>query len=132
MTAAPRKMPLQPYSPNLPVLGGMKGCQLAELTNAAPTTMTAMTTATLTTTMTLLTVADSRIPVTSKLVTASEIATAGRLKTAVTLSPPATGTRVPGAALKAAGNCKPRSCRMLVRKPDQPTATVAAPRAYSR
>ena len=29
MTPAPRRMPLQPYSPNVPVFGGMNGCQFA-------------------------------------------------------------------------------------------------------
>ena len=45
-------MPLQPYSPNVPVFGGMNGCQLAASTNIAPATITMRTTATLTTTMT--------------------------------------------------------------------------------
>ena len=29
ITAAPRMMPLQPYSPNVPVFSGMNGCRFA-------------------------------------------------------------------------------------------------------
>ena len=39
---------------------------------------------------------------------------------------------LPGAALSAAGNWMPNSLSSAFRFPDQPTATVAAPSAYSR
>ena len=47
--------------------------------------------------------------------------------------PFAVWTIVPGAAANAAGKSIPtKSWRKLLRCPDQPTATVAAPSAYSR
>ena len=52
MTPAPRSMPLQPYSPNVPVLGGMNGCQFAGSMKIAPDAITISTTATLMTTIT--------------------------------------------------------------------------------
>src|SRR6185503_12944167 len=79
ITPAPRRMPLQPYSPNVPVLGGMNGCQLAWSTNRAPAPITIRTTATLITTMTLLVEADSLTPTIKSAVTASVIKTAGTL-----------------------------------------------------
>src|SRR4029453_3922770 len=125
-------MPLQPYSPKVPVFSGMNGCQLAVLTQNAPPMMTITTTATLMTTMAELTLADSLMPTTMSAVTSTAMITAGRLNTAVT-GPPPVWTMVPGAAARCAGNCTPtKSCRKLVRCPDQPTATVAAPSAYSR
>src|SRR5438094_9642580 len=59
MPPAPRNAPLQPYSPNLPVFSGMKGCQFAVLMYAAPPRITITTTATLTSTIAVLTFADS-------------------------------------------------------------------------
>ena len=82
--------------------------------------------------MTLFTEADSLTPRTSRAVTATVTRIAGRFKTAVTGSPPATGTIVPGAALNAAGNVRPSCPSSVMRIPDHPTATVAAPSAYSR
>src|SRR3954462_13947840 len=108
ITPAPRSTPLQPYSPNVPVLGGMKGCQFAGTMNSAPAPITTSTIATLMTTMTALTVADSLIPTSSSAVTAMVMSTAGRLNTAVVVAiPPASCTTVPGAALIAAGNDTP-------------------------
>src|SRR5580704_6927062 len=131
MMPAPRTTPLQPYSPKVPVLAGMNGCQLAVLTNAAPAKITMITTDSFTRTIALLTLADSRIPMTINTVTATVMSTAGRLNTAV-IGPPAVWMIVPGAAESNAGNSTPtKSCRKLVRWPDQPTATVAAPSAYS-
>ena len=132
MTPPPRSTPLHPYSPKVPVLGGMNGCQLAVFTYAAPPTMTMITTATLTKTIAVLTVADSLMPMMMRIVTSTVMITAGRLKTAVT-GPAAVATTVPGAPAKRAGKSTPtKSWRKLVRFPDQPTATVAAPSAYSR
>src|SRR5262249_5312589 len=88
--------------------------------------------ATLTNTMTLLTVADSFTPRTSSHVTAAVTSTAGRLKTAVAVCPSGNAITVPGAALIAAGRWIPKSASRLTTLPDQPTATVAAPSAYSR
>src|SRR5690349_10602407 len=104
MTPAPRIIPLQPYSPNLPVFGGMNGDQYAEFTNITPAAMIAMTTSTLRMTMTELTLADSLMPMTSSMVTKIVINTAGRLKMDVAVLPSASCTTVPGAALNAAGN----------------------------
>src|SRR5215208_5379252 len=99
MTPAPRRMPLQPYSPNVPVFSGMNGCQFAVSMKSAPAPMTTSTMPTLMTTMIAFTVADSLTPTMSRAVTATVISTAGRLKTAVAVPPPASCTIVPGAEL---------------------------------
>jgi hypothetical protein len=135
MTPAPRSTPLQPYSPKVPVLGGMNGCQFSVWMNMAPAPITIITIATLITTITAFTVADSLMPTISSIVTRIVMITAGTLKTATVvgaIAPPASCTIVPGAALHFAGNCSPSWCSSVTRLPDQPTATVAAPRAYSR
>src|SRR5439155_20558551 len=132
ITPAPRRTPLHPYWPNEPAFSGMKGCQLAALTNEAPPTITISTTATFTMTITVLTFADSLMPTTIRTVTAAVMSTAGRLITASGLQP-ATLMSVQGAAAIDTGKLMPtKSCRKLVMCPDQPTATVAAPSAYSR
>src|SRR5947208_737537 len=132
ITPAPRSTPLQPYSPNEPAFGGINGCQFAELTYAAPPRMTMITTPTLTMTIAVLTLADSLMPITIRMVTAAVIITAGRLMIASGLQPAMLMT-VQGAAASDGGKLMPtKSCRKLVRCPDQPTATVAAPSAYSR
>src|SRR5437667_2527520 len=105
----------------------MNGCQFALLMNAAPPTITVITTPTLTITIAVLTLADSLMPMTIRIVTATVITTAGRLMIASGLQP-AVLIRVHGDAAKAAGIEMPKkSCRKLVRWPDQPTATVEAP-----
>ena len=110
----------------------MNGCQFAVLMYATPPRITITTTATLTSTIAVLTFADSLIPITMSTVTAAVISTAGRLMIASGLHP-AVLIRVHGAAANAGGIEMPRkSRRKLVRCPDQPTATVAAPSAYSR
>src|SRR5262249_8642035 len=132
ITPAPRSTPLNPYTPNCPAFSGMKGCQFAELTYAAPPRITITTTATLMITIAVLTLADSLIPMTIRIVTATVISTAGRLMNDSGLQP-AAGITVHGAAPTDAGMVMPRkSWRKLERWPDQPTATVAAPSAYSR
>src|SRR2546422_5298629 len=132
MTPAPRRMPLHPYSPNLPAFSGMNGCQLAGFTYAAPPTMTISTTASLTRTIAELTLADSLMPITMRIVTAMVMSTAGMLMMASGLQP-AMLMNQQGAAANAGGMSMPaKSCRKLERCPDQPTATVAAPSAYSR
>ena len=77
---APRSTPDQPKSPNLPVLGGTKGCQQAACRCAAgkppPSTRIAST---LAMTMTELTMADLRVPAISSAVHARVTSTAGRL-----------------------------------------------------
>src|ERR1700683_1091189 len=124
MMPAPLTTPLQPYSPKVPVLGGMNGCQLATLMYAAPPRITMITTASFTRTIALLTLADSRMPMTINTVTATVMSTAGRLNTAV-IGPPAVWMIVPGAADSNAGNSTPtKSCRKLVKRPDQPTETA--------
>ncbi len=112
----------------------MNGCQFAGWMNSAPAPMTTSTIATLMTTMTAFTVADSLTPTTSSAVTATVMRTAGRLKTATVagMPPLASCTTVPGAALIAAGMVHPSWPSRVTRLPDQPTATVAAPSAYSR
>src|SRR6187455_1598214 len=110
----------------------MNGDQLPVLMNIEPAAITSNTTATLMMTITALTFADSWMPTTSKAVTSTVMSTAGRLKTAVTADPSASVMTDPGAALNAAGNWMPTSCRKLITYPDHPTATVAAPSAYSR
>ena len=64
MTPAPAKMPLKPNSPNVPVFGGMKGCQFSATIARMPTKMNVTTTPTLTKTISVFTFADSRIPTT--------------------------------------------------------------------
>src|ERR1051325_1553397 len=61
ITPAPRSTPLHPNSPNLPVFGGTKGCQLAVFTYFAPKPTNNNSTATLMTTITVLNPADSLI-----------------------------------------------------------------------
>src|SRR5215471_11112793 len=56
---APRKMPDQPNSPQWPLFGGTKGCQLAELIARAAPRMNSTTTASFTNTIKLLNLADS-------------------------------------------------------------------------
>jgi hypothetical protein len=90
------------------------------------------TTATFTITITALTRADSWMPTTSRTVAAAAMSIAGRLTTAVAAVPSASTTAVPGAALNSGGNWTPKSASRLTTYPDQPTATVAAPKAYSR
>ena len=62
-------------------------------------------------------------------VTAAVMNTAGRLNTAATGSPPGTGrgTRCPAERRRKA---QAELVSRVTRLPDQPTATVAAPRAY--
>src|SRR5439155_14959909 len=81
---APLNTPDQPYSPQLPVFGGIKGCQLAGLIARLAATMKRRTTATLMMTMILLNPADSLMPTTNSTVTRATMMTAGRLKIAVT------------------------------------------------
>src|SRR5690349_6843204 len=100
--------------------------------NIEPAAMMSRMIATLMTTTTALTLADSRTPRTSSHVTKIEIRTAGRLNTEVTEEPSASWMTVPGAALITAGMWMPTSASRLTMLPDQPTATVAAPSAYSR
>src|SRR6266699_3744280 len=104
----------------------MNGCQLAGFTACAANTMNSTTTASLMKTMTLLVVADSLMPMTSSVVTRA------MMITAVTLVPSAHLTTVPRAADSAHGTSSPMSCRNDTTYPDQPMATVTAPRAYSR
>ena len=132
ITPAPRRTPLQPYSPKVPVFGGMNGCQFAGSMNIAPAPITISRSAILSTTMTAFTDADSRTPMISSAVTATVIATAGTLKTAVSATPAVMTTDVPGAPLSAAGKLTPSCRRSVTKLPDHPTATVAAPSAYSR
>src|SRR5438034_9464219 len=128
---APAITPVQPKAPRSPVFGGMNGCQLAGFTACAANTMNSTTTASLMKTMTLLVVADSLMPMTSSVVTRAMMTTAGRLNTAVMLVPSAHCTTVPRAPDGAHGTSSPMSCRNDTTYPDQPMATVTAPRAYS-
>src|ERR1700720_505394 len=109
----------------------MNGTQFARLMKAAPPTITIRTTATLMITIAELTLADSLTPMTIRIVTRTVMITAGRLMKATGLHPGALMT-VHGAAAREAGMLMPtKSWRNAVRCPDQPTATVAAPSAYS-
>src|ERR1700682_4037944 len=73
-------MPLHPYSPKCPVLGGMKVCQLAGFTYFIPKRMNRSTTASFSTTIRLLTLADSLIPMTRIVDASTTMSMAGRLK----------------------------------------------------
>src|SRR3954452_7899513 len=110
----------------------MNGCQFAVLTNPMPPTITTTTTATLMMTIAELKFADSLIPMMISAVTASVISTAGTFKTAASLQPAARIAQHGADANRAGMSTPTKSCRKLDRCPDQPTATVAAPRAYSR
>src|SRR5438045_1935439 len=103
MIPAPRRIPLQPNDPNLPVFGGMKGWRLALLACDTPTAMKSARTAIFMMTMMVFTRADSRMPMTSSAVTARHTITAGRLKIAVTEVPSASIASVPGAPARRAG-----------------------------
>ena len=101
--------------------------------------MNATTTTSLTATMTLFSRAVSFVPSTSTStsvsvsvsVSAATISTAGRLNSPAAVPPPGNGKLTPGAAVSSGGIVTPKLCRMLTAYPDQPTATVAAPIAYS-
>ncbi len=141
---APRSTPDQPNSPNVPVLAGMKGCQLRLCTYRNPTITKTTRTPVLTMTMKLLNPADSRIPSTRIVVMARTMNTAGRLTIAPVACQPATlhpatacATCVAeqnrnGGPASTSGTWTPRRSRKLTNVADQPTPTVAAPMAYSR
>src|SRR5690606_13854762 len=76
---AARNTPLQPNSPNVPVLSGMKGVQLAGSTYIAPKPTNRQITVTLIATMTALTKVDWVTPTYSRPEIAATISTAGRL-----------------------------------------------------
>ena len=60
------------------------------------------------------------------------IAVAGRLNTPLIVLPSGSATSDPGGAVSCAGKFTPMSDRILIKLPDQPTAIVDAPSAYSR
>src|SRR4051812_24259782 len=107
ITPAPRNTPLQPNSPNLPVFGGMNGCQLARFTYAAPNTTNSTSTTTFTMTMMVLKPADSLMPTTRIAETASTMSAAGTLNTPVTVLPSASATSEPGGPVNAGGMLTP-------------------------
>ena len=99
--------------------------------------------ATLSTTIRLLKLADSLMPITSTIVISTDTRIAGRLMNEPvafhpTWAHPATAACTLGAVhswygacASAAGMWMPKMSSRLARWPDQPTATVAAPIAYS-
>src|SRR5216110_3370462 len=107
---APAITPVQPNAPRSPVLGGMKGCQLAGFTARTAATIKSRTTATLMKTMTLLTFADSLMPITSRVVTIAMMITAGRLNTAGVVH---CGATTPRAAAREQGTSMPTSLKKL-------------------
>src|SRR5438105_10724424 len=129
ITPAPRSTPLHPNSPNLPVFGGMNGCQLAVLTYLMPNATKSTSTTTFTMTIVVLKPADSLMPTTRMAETASTISAAGTLNTPVTVLPSARATSDPGGPVSAAGMLTPISCIRLTNVPAQPTAIVEAPSA---
>src|SRR6476469_207433 len=110
----------------------MNGCHSDGTTKNEPITMMASTTPTLMATITPLTRDDSRMPITRSVVAASDTRMAGTLTSAVTVEPSARVMTVPGAATNRAGSGIPMSWNSDTTYADQPTATVAAPSAYSR
>src|SRR5688572_8362533 len=132
MIPAPRRMPLQPYSPNVPVFWGMKGCQLSVLMYAAPKPMKSSSTSTFTMTIAALAPADSRMPITRSAVTATTTSTAGRLNSAVTVPPLASAMLAPVGPVSCGGIDSPTSLSSETTSPDHPTATVDALNEYSR
>ncbi len=132
MTPAPRRTPLHPYSPNSPVFSGRNGLQLAGSTARAAATTKRRSTVSFTTTTAAFALEDSRIPRTRKALTTRTTKAAGALKTASPMLPSGRTTGVPAAAVRVGGSWRPRSARKLTTYPDHPTATVAAPREYSR
>ncbi len=92
------------------------------------------TTATLTITITELTFADSLTPMTIRIVTATVMRTAGRLKIAVGAAAGGRVINVQGAAGERRREVDADEIVQETRAGgrDQPTATVAAPSAYSR
>ena len=97
ITPAPRRMPLHPNSPKLPVLGGMNGVRCSGRMYAAPATMKTTSTDALMTTSTVFVLADSRIPRTSRPVTTRTMAAAGRFSGATARS---IGTVIPRSRMK--------------------------------
>lgn len=82
--------------------------------------------------MMLLRRADSLVPMISMIVSTATMNTAGRLKSACAVVPSASFTSVPGGAVRVAGMVMPTFSSRLSAYLPQPTATVAAPIAYSR
>ena len=141
---APRSTPDHPNSPNVPVLGGMNGRQLARWTYHRPATTNTIRTPIFTITMKLLNPADSRIPMTRIVVIARMMHTAGRFTIAPVACQPATPhpatacctwvavQNTNGGLVSLGGISIPKRLTKLTNVADQPTPTVAAPMAYSR
>ena len=94
--------------------------------------MTTPTTNSLNPTMMLLIRVDSLVPNISSAVRMMTIKTAGRLQIAVASVPSASFTAWPVASAHWGGMWMPKLPSRLTKYPDQPTATVDAPMAYSR
>src|SRR5687768_12190183 len=117
MIPAPRTTPLHPNSPNLPVFGGMKGCQSSGWMKKLPATMNIASTASLMTTMIVLVRADSLTPITSSAVMTRTTSAAGRVK---------------GAVVIPVGRTMPTSASSDTAVAPQPSATVEDASEYSR
>ena len=109
MIAAPRITPLQPNSPNVPVLGGRNGVRFSRCTYDAPNATKRISTSTLTITRTVLARADWLMPTSRSPATSSTTIVAGRLNTPATGTPPGPTAVEPAAAVSSGGMCTPRS-----------------------
>ena len=103
ITAAPRMTPLHPYSPKVPVLGGMNGCGSPAGGSRRPPAMTSSTTLTLMTTMTAFNVADSLDADDQQRRDQNRDDHRRQVEDRRHRVAAATATRVPGAALSAGG-----------------------------
>src|SRR5690348_8087579 len=133
-SVAPCIMPDHPNDPKLPVFLGIKGCQFTVIADQWPVAyhaaspMKISTTETLIMTAVLLKFADSLTPIT-RIAVITTIAAIAKMSTWVGIVYPRIVNVTEGAGLN--GNFTPKYPSRLDMYPLQPTATVAAPKAYS-
>src|SRR5579864_1587545 len=131
---APRMIPDHPYDPNDPVFAGMNGCQFAVINAQCPNAyavanpMKISTTETLITTTTLLKFADSFTPIT-RIAVITTIADMAKISMCAGIEYPKSENVIAGDGLN--GILMPKYPSRLETYPLHPTATVAAPNAYS-
>src|SRR5215469_16562948 len=127
-------MPDHPYCPKCPVFGGINGCQLATMCDQCPNAKTPAnpiknrTIATLIITAALVKLADSRTPITRTAVITTIAESAKTSTCALSVCP--NNVRW-SAGVGSNGSFVPKKPSRLLTNPLQPTATVAAPKAYS-
>src|SRR5690606_4371839 len=111
---------------------GIKGVWFAESIKDQPRQKNIRTTASMTITNMQITNEDTAVPMNRRSDSKQTIITAGRLINPVSVSPVAVSYVSQGPCNRNCGIFKPKPPRNLLKYCDQLTATVAAPKAYSR